>query len=67
MEKNAGVKRKRETTEAPIEGEEEAPEKRQDRMSEAKKRFSVEQVAERSEESMETDGEEELEETLRRI
>ena len=51
MEKNAGVKRKREIAEANIEGGEEALEKRQDGTSEAKKRCSVEQAAERSEES----------------
>ena len=67
IEKNAGVTRKRETPEANIEGGEEATEKKQDGTSEAKKRFSVEQAAERSEESMETNEEEELEETLRRI
>ena len=58
---------KRETPEANIKGGDGAPGKRQDGTSEAKKRFSVEQAAERSEESLETDGEEELEETLRRI
>ena len=46
---------------------ERAPEKKQDWTSKAKKRFSVEQAAERSETSMETDGEEKLEEILRRI
>ena len=71
VNENAGVKRKRETPEANIEGGEGAPEKRQDGTSEAKKRFSVEQAAERSEESRETvekeELEEELEETLRRV
>ena len=64
---SAGVKRKRETSEANIEGGEEAPEKRRDGTGEAKKRFSVEQAAGVSEESMETDGEKELKETLRRV
>ena len=56
VEKKAGIKRKRETPLASNEGKEEAPEKRQDGTREAQKRFSVEQAAEKSDESMETDG-----------